>query len=151
MQPEGRSAARQYAHVKSLARDADLDSLKPEMIMIIITLNSLDHKDSRLREKMLEAVGQGKEKMTDTVFLRLIGEHEAWLANNGDKGTFKAEKAGVHRTRSQHVGAAGRRAITRTGALRKKKHSAKNVEIRVTTRKHAKASPGTIPLEKERT
>ena len=49
------------------------------MIMIIITLNSLDPKDSRLREKMLEAVGQGKEKMTDTVFLRLIGEHKAWL------------------------------------------------------------------------
>ena len=49
---EGRSAARQYAHVKSMARDADLDSLKPEMIMIIITLNSLDPKDHRLRKKM---------------------------------------------------------------------------------------------------
>ena len=94
---EGRSAARQYAHVKSLARDADLESLKPDMIMIIITLNSLDPKDSRLREKMLEAVGQGKEKMTDTVFLRLKGEHEAWLANNSDKATFKAKKAGVNK------------------------------------------------------
>ena len=94
---EGRSAARQYAHVKSLARDADLDSLKPKMIMIIITLNSLDTKDNRLREKMLEAVGQGKEKMTDTVFLWLIGKHEAWLANNDNRGTVKAKRAGVHR------------------------------------------------------
>ena len=80
-----------------MARDADLDSLKPEMIMIIITPNSLDPKDRRLREKMLEAVGQGKEKMTDTVFLQLIGEHEAWLANNSDKTTFKAKKAGVNK------------------------------------------------------
>ena len=94
---EGRSAARQYAHVKSLAKDADLESLKPEMIMIIITLNSLDTKDQRLKEKMLEAVGQGKEKMTDTVFLRLIGEHEAWLANNENKNSAKAKKAAVHR------------------------------------------------------
>ena len=67
------------------------------MIMIIITLNSLDPKDNRLREKMLEAVGQGKEKMTDTVFLRLIGKHEAWLANNDNRGTAKAKKAGLHR------------------------------------------------------
>ena len=59
---DGRSAARQYAHVKSMARDADLDSLIPEMIMIIITLNSLDPKDHRLREKMLEAVARARRR-----------------------------------------------------------------------------------------
>ena len=51
-----------------MARNADLDSLGPEKIMIIITLNSLDPKDHRLKEKMLEAVGQGKENMSDMVF-----------------------------------------------------------------------------------
>ena len=51
-----------------MARDADLNSLGPEKIMIIITLNSLDPEDHRLKEKMLEAVGQGKQKRSDTVF-----------------------------------------------------------------------------------
>ena len=80
-----------------MARDADLDSMGPKKIMIIITVNPLDPKDHRLKEKMLEAVGQGKEKMSDTVFHRLIGEHEAWLANNDSKGTAKAKKAMVHK------------------------------------------------------
>ena len=61
--------------------------------MTILTLNSLNPKDHRLKEKMLEAVGQGKERMTDTVFRHMIGEHEAWLANNDVKGTTKEKKS----------------------------------------------------------
>ena len=75
-----------------MAHDADLESLNPEKTMIILTLNSIDPK-----EKMLEAVGQGKERMTDTVFRRMIGEHEAWLANNDVKGTAKARKVFTHK------------------------------------------------------
>ena len=35
-----------------------------------------------MNEKILEALCQGKEKMTDTMFCRMIGEHKAWMTNN---------------------------------------------------------------------
>ena len=50
--------------------------------MIILLLNSFDQKDHPLKEKVLEAVGKGKEKMTDTMFCRMIGGKKAWMANN---------------------------------------------------------------------
>ena len=54
---EGRSARCQYGHIKAIAEYADLESLKPEQLHILLTLNSLDPKDYRMRDKMLEAVG----------------------------------------------------------------------------------------------
>ena len=73
---------------------------------------------------MLEVVGQGKEKMSDTVFLRLIGEHEARIANNDNRGNAKAMKSTVHKqdeTRESKPACwccgAGRRATMRTDAL----------------------------------
>ena len=37
-----------------------------------MTINSLDAKDARLKEKTLEAVGPGKEQLSDKLFKRLI-------------------------------------------------------------------------------
>ena len=70
--------------------------MKPEKTVIILTLDSLDPKDHRLREKKLEAVGQGKEQMTDKVFRLMIGEHKARLANNDMRGNAKTGRAFTH-------------------------------------------------------
>ena len=48
------------------------------------------------------------------------------------------------------VGAAGRKATTRTGALDEKKRSVKSVKTKGTTRKHAKARPEKYHQEKTR-
>ena len=45
-----------------------LNLLTPEKIKIIITINALDEKDKRLKEKTLEATGHDKEELTDTLF-----------------------------------------------------------------------------------
>ena len=36
---DGKSARRQYGHIKAMAHYTDLESLKPEQTMIILTLN----------------------------------------------------------------------------------------------------------------
>ena len=90
---EGRSASRLYAYVNQVAMDANLINLKPEGIKIIITINALDEKDKRLKEKTLEATGQGKEELTDTLFKKLLQEHEHWLANQKEgKSKAKVQK-----------------------------------------------------------
>ena len=76
---EGRSARRQYNHIKTVAKYAHLDTMKIEQLQILLTINSLDQKDYRLRDKVLEAVGDKGEEMSEDVFRRLIGEHEKWL------------------------------------------------------------------------
>lgn len=47
---EGRSAARQYAHICNLAKDADLNGLNEEKIRIILSINSI-HPKERVRER----------------------------------------------------------------------------------------------------
>ena len=76
---EGRSARRQYSHIKAVAKYAHLDTMKVEQLQILLTINSLDQKDYKLRDKVLEAVGEKGEEMNKEVFKRLIGEHKKWL------------------------------------------------------------------------
>ena len=73
---EGRSARRQYVHIKAVAIYADLESLKTEQLHILLTVNSLDPKDYRFRDKVLEAVGDRGDQMNEGVFIRLLSEHE---------------------------------------------------------------------------
>ena len=54
---EGRSARRQYSHIKEVAKYAHLDTMRVEQLLILLTINSLDQKDHKLRGKVLEAVG----------------------------------------------------------------------------------------------
>ena len=99
---EGKTASRLYAYVNQVAMDANLESLNQEKIKIIITINALDERDKRLKEKTLEATGQGKEELTDTLFKRLIQEHEHWLAN---------QKEGKSKAKVQKVQAKGSKKI----------------------------------------
>ena len=91
---EGRTPARQYEHVCNLAHDANLKDLNAEKIKIILTINSLEKSNSRLREKTLEAVGPLDQPLNDALFKKLIAEHESWV-NNQTTGTgAKARKVG---------------------------------------------------------
>ena len=99
---EGRTASRLYAYVNQVAMDANLESLNQEKIKIIITINALDDRDKRLKEKTLEATGQGKEELTDTLFKRLIQEHEHWLANQKE-GKSKAKVQKVQAKSSKKI------------------------------------------------
>merc|ERR1711891_125620 len=99
---EGKTASRLYAYVNQVAMDANLESLNQEKIKIIITINALDERDKRLKEKTLEATGQGKEELTDTLFKKLIQEHEHWLAN---------QKEGKSKAKVQKVQAKGSKKI----------------------------------------
>ena len=65
-------------------QDADLHKLTSESIKIIITINSLEKADSRLREKILEAAAD--QELTDTLFKRLLSEHESWFQNRTNTG-----------------------------------------------------------------
>ena len=60
-------------------------------------------------------------------------------------------KGMIQGTTEEHAGAAGLMAITRIGALKKRKHSVKSVRIRGTMKRHAEARPekhlpGTAPI-----
>ena len=50
-----------------------------------MTINSLDQKDYKLRDKVLEAVGEKGEEMNKEVFKRLIGEHKKLLESSRGK------------------------------------------------------------------
>ena len=52
-----------------------------EKIKIILTINSLEKSDSRLREKTLEAVGTLDTPLNDALFKKLIAEHESRVNN----------------------------------------------------------------------
>ena len=82
---EGRSACHQYGHIKEVSRYAKLDDMRVEQLLIILTINSLDHKDQSLREKVLEAVENNEDEMNKEKFKRLISEHEKELENSGNK------------------------------------------------------------------
>ena len=75
---EGRTPARQYAHICNLAHDANLDKFNAEMIKIILTINSIDRADVCLCEKTLEDVGQQNQQMTDSLFKKLLAVQKAW-------------------------------------------------------------------------
>ena len=138
----GRSANGLYAYVNSLAKDANLESLTPEKIKIRITINALDEKYKRLKEITLEATGHDKEELTDTLFKRLIQEHEHWLANQADdKGTAKAKKVYAkkpgHRPASAKgskgilfASVVGKRGITKINVSRRTKPTAPSVEAK---------------------
>ena len=59
--------------------------MKVEQLQILLAINSLDKKDYRLRDKVLEAVGEKGEEMSEDVFRRLIGEHEKWLESSRNR------------------------------------------------------------------
>ena len=48
---EGRSARRQYGHIKEVARYTKLEDMKAEQLLIFLTINSLDQGDQGLRER----------------------------------------------------------------------------------------------------
>ena len=61
-----------------------------------------------MKEKTLEATGHGKEELTDTLFKRLIQEHEHWLANQAEgKGKAKANKVLVKKPGERPASAKG--------------------------------------------
>ena len=76
---EGRLAHHQYSHIKAVAKYAHLDTMRVEQLLILLTINSLDQKDYKLREKVLEAVGEKEEEMNKERFRRLISKHEKEL------------------------------------------------------------------------
>ena len=78
---EGSTPARQNPHICNLAHNANLDKLNAEKIKIILTINSIDPA-----EKTLKAVGQQNQQMDDTLFKKLLAEHDLWYQNQTNTG-----------------------------------------------------------------
>ena len=115
LKAEGRSARRQYGHIKAVAKYDDLESLKTAQLQILLTINSLDPKDYRLRDKVLEAVGDKGEKMNKRVFRRLMSEHERWLERSKGRQADNPRET-QWREKRQHVGVAGKLHIEKISA-----------------------------------
>ena len=64
----------------------------------MITINSLDKVDARLRKKTLEEAA--KNPLTHEVFLKLLSEHETWF---NQKSKFGAVKKGGSRISGKTV------------------------------------------------
>merc|ERR1711888_118012 len=82
---DGRSARRQYGHIKDVARYTKLEDMKVEQLLIFLTINSLDHGDQGLREKVLEAVDNNEDEMKEEMFKKILSEHEKELEDSGNR------------------------------------------------------------------